>query len=515
MKTRAMATTLAMSIVLLAPAGVSASAAEPCPNVDALPANWHAAYPAHRIIGNLYAVGGYDLAAFLITTPAGHILVNTGLADSTRDIRANIERLGFRLEDIRILLTTQAHFDHTAALAEIKDLSGAEMWATAKDARVLADGGASDAHFGHCEAFRFTPVRADRILEDGAVIELGGMRITTHLHPGHTEGSSSYTFTHRENGKSYRVLIANMGTINDGKQLVVEPTYAGVAQDFADTFRRQHALEVDVWVASHASQYHRDSKYRPGQPYDPERFADPRGFKAEVARLEELYTRQVIAERGCRGLDECLALYADPSEWADEIELFAMSDAVVPRPTGAIVATGSSSMRFWGERIKDDLAPLTIIPRGFGGSTMNDVLHHLDALVLQYQPRAVLIYEGDNDIALGISNEAVMNRYQTTISRIHAYDDTIRIYLLAVKPSIDRIHHWPQMQAFNQMLATLCAGDPRLTFLDVATPMLDANGQPKADIFVADELHMNAAGYDLWRDAIRPALLEREGEYEP
>ena len=113
----------------------------------AQPDGWTTPFPGHRVIGNLYAVGTYDLASFLITSADGHILINTGLEDSTSLIRENIESLGFRLEDVRILLTTQAHWDHTAALADIKEIADAEMWATAGDAPVLEDGGFSDPHF--------------------------------------------------------------------------------------------------------------------------------------------------------------------------------------------------------------------------------------------------------------------------------------------------------------------------------------------------------------------------------
>jgi metallo-beta-lactamase class B len=264
---------------------------------SAPPAGWVTPYPAHRVIGNLYAVGMEDLSVFLITTPEGHILINSGLADSAAPIRQNVESLGFRLEDVKLLLTMQAHFDHTAALAEIKRQTGAEMWATAKDARVLADGGASDAHFGECIDLRFAPVSVDHVLADGEVIELGGMQITTHLHPGHTEGSSSYSFTHHEAGRDYHVVIANMGTINPGKKLLVDPTYPGVAEDFAGTYRRQKAMPVDVWVAAHGSQYGLQKKHHPGQAYDPGIFVDPEGFQAEVGRLEALYLEQLDTER--------------------------------------------------------------------------------------------------------------------------------------------------------------------------------------------------------------------------
>jgi metallo-beta-lactamase class B len=267
------------------------------PEGAAWPEGWTTAYPAHRVIGNLYAVGMTDLAVFLITTSDGHILINTGLEDSLPAIRANVEQLGFRLDDVKVLLTTQAHFDHTAALAALKQTTGAQMWATAKDARVLADGGASDAHFGECTEFRFAPVAVDRVLADGEVIEFGGMRVTTHLHPGHTEGSSSYSFVHEEGGRLYNVVIANMGTINPGKQLVVDPTYPGAGDDFATTFRRQKAMPVDVWVAAHGSQYRLADKHTPGQPYSAQTFVDPEGFLAEVTRLEQLYLEQVASEQ--------------------------------------------------------------------------------------------------------------------------------------------------------------------------------------------------------------------------
>jgi len=261
----------------------------------AVPAGWSDPFPGFRVIGNLYGVGTYDLSSFLITSDDGHVLVNTGLADSTAIIRANVEALGFRLEDVKVLLQQQSHFDHTAALAEIKQLTGAELWATAKDARVLEDGGASDPHFGGSAPF--APIDADRIIADGEVLTLGDIRLTVHEHPGHTEGSSSYSMVVREAGRDYRVLIANLGTINDGKRLVVNPTYPGVADDFAKTYRSQKAMAVDVWVAAHGSQYALHEKWRPGQAYDPETFVDPEGFLEAVERLEAIYSKQLADER--------------------------------------------------------------------------------------------------------------------------------------------------------------------------------------------------------------------------
>ena len=264
----------------------------------AQPDNWARPFPGHRVIGNLYAVGTYDLAVFLVTSEEGHFLINTGLEDSTELIQQNMESLGFRFEDIRVLLQMQAHWDHTAALAEIKEITGAEMWATAEDAPVLEDGGFSDPHFGGEQSFQ--PVEVDRIIADGDVLELGAARLTVVEMPGHTAGSSGYAMTVHEAGRDYDVIIANMGTINPGKQLVVEPTYPGVADDFAETFRKQKAMDIDVWVAAHGSQYNLHDKWAPGNPYDPNTFVDPDGFRLAVERLEQAYLSQLEEERAGR-----------------------------------------------------------------------------------------------------------------------------------------------------------------------------------------------------------------------
>lgn len=256
---------------------------------------WTQSFPGHRVIGNLYSVGTYDLSVFLITSDAGHILINTGLENSTAQIRDNIEALGFELEDVSILLTQQAHWDHAAALAEIKQITGAQMWATMDDARVLEDGGFSDPHFGGQQSFE--PVAVDRIIKQDDVIELGEIRLTVHEHPGHTEGSSSYSMVVQEGGREYKVLIANMGSVNAGKRLAVDPTYAGVAADFAHTFTEQKSLEVDVWVAAHASQYGLHDKWQPGQSYNPDTFVDPDGYLEAVESHEKLFLQALAAER--------------------------------------------------------------------------------------------------------------------------------------------------------------------------------------------------------------------------
>ena len=248
------------------------------PPLSAQREGWTRPFPAHRVIGNLYAVGTYDLGVFLVTSEDGHILINTGLEDSTSLIRENLESLGFRLEDVKILLTMQAHWDHTATLAEIKEFTGAQMWATAGDAPVLEDGGFSDPHFGGRESFR--PVRVNKIIADGEVIELGETRLTLLETPGHTAGSSSYTMQVREDGRDYNVVIANMGTINPGKQLWSTPRTRG----WPRTLPRRSARRRRWSSTSGSPRTARNTDYttsmRRGRATAPKPLSTPRGFLA-------------------------------------------------------------------------------------------------------------------------------------------------------------------------------------------------------------------------------------------
>jgi len=258
------------------------------------PLNWTKSFPGFRVIGNLYGVGTYDLSVFLITSEEGHILINTGVAGSFHQIKDNIETLGFRTEDIKILLTMQAHWDHVAELARIKNLTEASLLATQKDARVLEDGGMSDAHFGGEVLFR--PVKVDKIITEGEVISLGDINLIVHEHPGHTEGSSSYSMEVKENNETYNVAIVNMGTINTGKVLTGDSTYPGVSKDFFSTYQKQKAMKVDVWVSAHGSQYNLHDKYSPGQIYSANTFIDPQGFLKAINKYEDIYLKQIEEE---------------------------------------------------------------------------------------------------------------------------------------------------------------------------------------------------------------------------
>lgn len=202
--------------------------------------------------------------------------------------------------------------------------------------------------------------------------------------------------------------------------------------------------------------------------------------------------------------------YPDPTKFESAIREFEASDAKSPPPAGAIVAVGSSTLRLWASDIGTDLAPLTIIPRGFGGSNMHDALHYVDRIAINYKPRAILLYEGDNDLAQGISPELIRDTFLKLVTKVHDKLPETRIYILSIKPSIARRTLWPEAQRTNRLFAEECEKDKLLIYLDVATPMLDANGEVRADLFIEDKLHMNRAGYDLWRKTLKPLLDKHE-----
>ena len=256
------------------------------------PYEWSMPYQPFQIAGNLYYVGSYDLACYLIVTPQGNILINTGLASSARMIKANIEALGFKLADTEILLTTQAHFDHVGAMAAIKKITGAKMMVDEKDADVVADGGSSDYALGG-KGSTYKAVKADRLLHNGDTIKLGNMQLVMLHHPGHTKGSSSFLFNVEDKQKHYKVLIANMPTIVTEKSFSDIPGYPDIAKDYAYTLDAMKKLSFDIWLSSHASQFGLHTKHKPGDGYNPAAFADRSGYDAEILDLQNQFSEKI------------------------------------------------------------------------------------------------------------------------------------------------------------------------------------------------------------------------------
>lgn len=253
---------------------------------------WTTPYQPFRIAGNLYYVGTYDLACYLITTPQGNILINTGLAASAAQIKNNIKALGFKLNDTKILLTTQSHYDHVGAMAAIKKSTGAQLMVDEKDADVLATGGSSDYALGQYGT-SFKPVTADRLLHDRDTILLGNVQLLMLHHPGHTKGSCSFLFTVKDDQQSYKVLIANMPSIVTDKAFSAIPTYPEISSDYAYTLTAMKNISFDIWLASHASQFELHEKHKPGDAYNPTAFKDQQGYNAAISDLLKEYETKV------------------------------------------------------------------------------------------------------------------------------------------------------------------------------------------------------------------------------
>lgn len=265
-------------------------------NLPYYDSSWSKPYEPFRIAGNLYYVGTYDLACYLITTSKGHALINSGLAESPLLIRKNVEALGFKFTDIKILLTTQAHYDHVAGLAEIKMMTGTQLMVHEGDAQVLADGGASDFALKGKDIM-FEPIKAERLLHDGDTIQIGETKLFALHHPGHTKGATSFLVDVKDEKRSWKVLIVNMPSILTQTRLSGMPAYPNVGKDYKYTLESLQNIQFDLWVSSHAGQFDMHNKRKPGDPYHPEVFNDRVGYEATVNSLQLEYNRRLKSEK--------------------------------------------------------------------------------------------------------------------------------------------------------------------------------------------------------------------------
>lgn len=176
---------------------------------------------------------------------------------------------------------------------------------------------------------------------------------------------------------------------------------------------------------------------------------------------------------------------------------------------GSIVFTGSSSIRMW-KNLQEEFPNAQIINTGFGGSQASDLLTHLEALVLRYEPIAVFIYEGDNDVNAGKSPEVIMKDLDQILQQLHGNRDGISVYFIGAKPSPSRWQLKAEYEAFNKALEGYTGGMINASYVNVWNPMLDASGNPRPELFLGDMLHMKPEGYKIWKEQMSPAMKEWE-----
>ncbi len=242
------------------------------------PAGWNDPFPPHKIMDNMYYVGTKELASFLIVTPEGDILMNSGYESSVPVIKASVEKLGFKFSDIKIFIAGHAHPDHVGGDNMVKELTGAQVVVGRVDAEKTKQ---------YTPAGKEHPM--DRLIDDGETVSLGGTTLTAHMMPGHTRGCLAWSTTLKENGKSYYTFIEC--SLN-GQFLQQLDQYPGMIDDFRATYKKALTFPVEVWVSSHASFYNMAEKYAKLEkrgPGDPNPFVDPEGYKAHVDQYEKSF----------------------------------------------------------------------------------------------------------------------------------------------------------------------------------------------------------------------------------
>jgi metallo-beta-lactamase class B len=283
---------MAAGLGLSRPDSVNAQAGTPY-----APANetWNHPVEPFRIVGNLYYVGASGVSAFLITTPDGHILLDTGFRETVPLVEISIAELGFRLADVRLLLASHAHYDHAGGMAAVMARTKARFVTSPKERDQFARGDREDFAFGNTVAF--PPVEVDGVFQDGSQIGLGGIVMTAHFTPGHTQGCTSYSARIREGDHQYDVVFACSLTA-PGYQLVDNPKYPGIVQDFKSSFARLRSLPCDIFLSGHPWDFGLDAKRKAqetGTGANP--FVDPGGYRAWIDRSEAAFRKQLEAQR--------------------------------------------------------------------------------------------------------------------------------------------------------------------------------------------------------------------------
>jgi metallo-beta-lactamase class B len=262
-------------------------------------ADWTTPIEPFRIADGLYYVGSKDLASYLVTTPQGHILINSSLESSPPLIRKSVEQLGLKYSDIKILLISHAHWDHNAGSARVVQETGAKYMVMDGDAPVVESGGTLDFAYGDSP---YPKAKVDRVLHDGDEVKLGDAVLVAHKTAGHTRGCTTWTMKVKQNGKTLNAVIVGSWNVNPGFRLVDKPqqpaSYPGMAEDYRKTFALLKKLPCDIFLGAHGAYFNMIGKLaRAGQAGEAV-WIDPDGYKAAVAEREKAFEAELKKQQG-------------------------------------------------------------------------------------------------------------------------------------------------------------------------------------------------------------------------
>lgn len=261
------------------------------------PPSWTAPYEPFKITDNLYYVGTAGIASYLLTTPKGHVLIDGAMPTSAKMIEGSIVKLGFKPADVKILLNTHAHFDHSGGLAELKRDTGAKLYAAAGDRQALETGtyvGSEDV-----KAMNFAPVKVDHVLKDGEVVTLGGVTLTAHLTPGHSAGCTTWTFPLKVDGATRQALLYCSTSVAANRLASKDkgPQYPGIVADYEATFAKLKTMKADVFLAPHAEQFGLAEKRAKLAADGPNPFLDPAALQKTVAASEAAFRAELAKQQ--------------------------------------------------------------------------------------------------------------------------------------------------------------------------------------------------------------------------
>ena len=257
---------------------------------------WEEPAEPAKIVGPIYFVGTKGLGVFLFTTSEGHILMNTGMPSSGPVIVESVRKLGFRPEDIKLMINGHAHIDHAGAFAFLKQQFSAQLAVMKDDVEAMESGDKND--FKYANDFVYPPVKVDRILRDGDTIKMGDVLLTAYHTPGHTRGATTWIANIAVDGKAYVVAFPDGAGFNPGYRLVKNPSYPGIAEDYRRTHHFLETLKPDIWLAQHNEYYDFESKRQRAQTEGMKAWIDPEGYRRFIAGKKRDFEDEVDEEMG-------------------------------------------------------------------------------------------------------------------------------------------------------------------------------------------------------------------------